>query len=258
MPVVELTVDGGLARLVLNRPDAANAMDPELAAALREAAIELETRPEVRAVLLTGNGRVFCGGGDLAAMAEAGGARPALVAGITIDLHAALARFARLPAPIVAGVRGAAGGAGLSLVAACDLVVAGEGARFTLGYTKVGLAPDGSSSWYLARVVGLRRAMDLALTNRVLSASEAETWGLVNRVVPDDEVEGVAEDLARSLAQGPVPAQGLAKQLLIAGSDAALEAAMERESGAIARAAASPHADEGIRAFLDKRPPDFS
>lgn len=258
MAAVELAVADGLARLVLNRPDAANAMDPSLAAALRDAAVELETRTDVRAVLLTGRGRVFCGGGDLGAMAAAGDDRPALVAGITIDLHAALARLARLPAPVVAAVRGAAGGAGLSLVAACDLVVAGQGARFTMGYTKVGLAPDGSSSWYLARVVGLRRAMDLALTNRVLSAAEAEAWGLVNRVVPDDDVDAAAEELAVGLARGPVPALGLAKQLVNAGSDAALEAAMERESAAITRAAASPHAAEGIAAFLGKRTPDFS
>jgi 2-(1,2-epoxy-1,2-dihydrophenyl)acetyl-CoA isomerase len=257
MAVVELSVSDGLARLVLNRPDAANAMDPELAAGLRSAAVELETRSDVRAVLVTARGRVFCGGGDLAAMAAAAEARPALVAGITIDLHAALARLARLPAPVVAAVRGAAGGAGLSLVAACDLVVAGESARFTLGYTKVGLAPDGSSSWYLARVVGLRRAMDLALTNRVLDAAEAESWGLVNRVVADDDVEQAAEELARSLASGPVPAQGMAKQLINQGMDAALEAAMEHESAAITRAAGSPHAAEGIDAFLAKRSPVF-
>jgi 2-(1,2-epoxy-1,2-dihydrophenyl)acetyl-CoA isomerase len=258
MAVVELSVDGALARLELNRPDAANAMDPELARALRDAAVALETRPGVRAVLLTARGRVFCGGGDLGAMAAAGGSRPALVAGITIDLHAALARLARLPAPVVAGVRGAAGGAGLSLVAACDLVVAGESARFTLGYTRVGLAPDGSSTWYLSRVVGLRRAMDLALTNRVLSAAEAEAWGLVNRVVSDDEVDAAALALATDLARGPVPAQGLAKQLLNAGADAALEAAMERESAAITVAAASAHASEGIDAFLAKRAPEFA
>jgi 2-(1,2-epoxy-1,2-dihydrophenyl)acetyl-CoA isomerase len=230
-----------------------------MAADLRQAAVHLAHADGVRAVLLTANGRVFCGGGDLGAFAAVDAADlPAFIDDLTIDLHAAVARLSRLEAPLVAAVTGSAGGAGMSLVAACDLVVAGESARFTMGYTKAGLVPDGTSSFYLARVVGLRRAMDLVLTNRTLSAAEAEAWGLVNRVVPDDQVISEATALARQLATGPTRALGLAKRVLYEGANSSLEAAMERESAAISRAARSEDAREGIAAFLGKRAAAFT
>ena len=182
----------------------------------------------------------------------------AAIESLTIDLHAALAGFARMDAPLVAAVTGSAGGAGMSLVAACDLVVAAESAKFTMGYTKVGLVPDGTSSYFLARVVGLRRAADLMLTNRTLTAAEAEAWGLVNRVVPDGDARDEALALARALATGPTRAFGLAKQVLYEGAASSLEEAMERESRAISTAAATADAREGIAAFLGKRAPQFS
>jgi 2-(1,2-epoxy-1,2-dihydrophenyl)acetyl-CoA isomerase len=126
-----------------------------------------------------------------------------------------------------------------------------------MGYTRAGLVPDGTSSFYLARVVGLRRAMDLVLTNRVLSAEEAEGWGLVNRVVPDEDVQSAARALAQQLAAGPTRALGLAKRVLYEGAHSPLEAAMERESGAIATAAGTRDAREGIDAFLNKRAASF-
>ena len=180
-----------------------------------------------------------------------------LVDDMTIDLHAAVARLAKMDAPLVAAVTGAAGGAGMSLVAACDIVVAGRSAKFTMGYTKAGLVPDGTSSFFLSRVVGLRRAMDLVLTNRVLTAEQAEDWGLVSRVVDDDAVIAEATALAKQLAAGPTKAFGLAKRTLYAGAASPLEEAMERESAAIAVAAATADAQEGIGAFLAKRPADF-
>jgi 2-(1,2-epoxy-1,2-dihydrophenyl)acetyl-CoA isomerase len=255
---ITLEVEDGLARLTLNRPEAANALNPTMAAELRRAVVGLAHDPRVRAVLLTATGRVFCGGGDLASFA---GVEPSELAAyideLTIDLHAAVARLSRLDAPLVAAVSGSAGGAGMSLVAACDLVVAGESARFTMGYTRAGLVPDGTSSFYLARVVGLRRAMDLVLTNRTLSAAEAEDWGLVNRVVPDDAVLAEATALARQLASGPTKAFGGAKHVLYEGANSSLEAAMERESVAISSVAGTEDAREGIAAFLGKRPAVF-
>jgi 2-(1,2-epoxy-1,2-dihydrophenyl)acetyl-CoA isomerase len=249
-----LEVTDGLAHLTLNRPEAANALNAALAAELRHAAIALSHDPAIRAVLLSANGRVFCGGGDLASFAAQGeGQLPGFVDSVTVDFHAAIARLAKMNAPVVAAVNGTCGGAGVSLVAACDLVVAGESAKFTMGYTKVGLIPDGTSSFFLARVVGLRRAMDMVLTNRLLSAAEAEAWGLVNRVVADDAVVGDARALASQLAAGPTLAFGLAKRVLIEGASSALEAAMERESAAIAAAAGTADAQEGIASFLAKR-----
>jgi 2-(1,2-epoxy-1,2-dihydrophenyl)acetyl-CoA isomerase len=255
---ITLEVDAGLAFLTLNRPEAANALDATMASELRQAAVIVAHDPSVRAVLLGSTGRVFCGGGDLSSFASQDPAGlPAYVDHMTIDLHAALARLAKADPPLITAVTGSAGGAGMSLVAASDLVVAGESAKFTMGYTRAGLVPDGTSSFYLARVVGLRRAMDLVITNRVLSAAEAEDWGLVNRVVPDDQVGAEARKLAEQLAAGPTRAFGAAKRLLYEGASSTLEAAMERESGAIAGAAGTKDALEGIAAFLGKRAPAF-
>jgi 2-(1,2-epoxy-1,2-dihydrophenyl)acetyl-CoA isomerase len=256
MSTVSLSFDDGVARLTLDRAEAANAIDAEMSRDIRAAVIAIEREPAVGAVLLTGNGKMFCGGGDLKSMSESDDL-PSLVENITIDFHAAVSRLARLSAPIVAGVHGAAGGAGMSLVAASDLVVAGESTVFRMGYTAAGLAPDGSSSFFLSRVVGLRRAMELALTNRPLDAATAEAWGLVNRVVPDDEVLVEAEKLARKLASGARTALAEAKRLFLMGATSALEEAMERESLAIAHTAGTADAAEGVRAFIEKRKPEF-
>lgn len=255
---ISLGIEDGLATLTLNRPEAANAVNSTMASELRRAAISLAHDRRVRAVLLTAVGKVFCGGGDLAAFSQQDPERlPSFIDDLTVDLHAAVSRLAKMDAPLVAAVSGSAGGAGMSLVAACDLVVAGRSAKFTMGYTRAGLVPDGTSSFFLARVVGLRRAMDLVLTNRVLSADEAESWGLVNRVVADEELQSTAKALAQQLAAGPTRALGLAKRVLLEGANSALEAAMERESGAIATAAGTRDAREGIDAFLNKRAAAF-
>ncbi len=248
----------GVATITLDRAEAANAMNCPMAAELRRAAVILAHDPDVRAVLIRSFGKVFCGGGDLAAFAGLSAQElPAYVDNLTIDLHAAVARLAKMDAPVVVAVSGSAGGAGMSLVAACDLVVAGESAKFTMGYTKAGLMPDGTSSFFLARVVGLRRATDLVLTNRVLTAREAEDWGLVNRVVPDAEVQAAALELATNLATGPTRSFGLAKRVLIEGASSSLEEAMERESRSIGLAGATADAREGIAAFLGKRAANF-
>jgi 2-(1,2-epoxy-1,2-dihydrophenyl)acetyl-CoA isomerase len=254
---IELDVDGGVARLTLNRPDEANAINARMAAELRDASITLRFDPSVRAVLITARGKLFCGGGDLRAFNEAGDGAGALLAGMASDLHVALATFVEMDAPMIVGVRGSAGGAGMSLVAAADLVVAGERAKFTMGYTAAGLAPDGGSTFFLSRVVGLRRAMDLVLTNRVLTAPEAEAWGLVTRVVADDRVDDEAAALASTLAAGPTAVLGTAKRLVIDGAASALGSALNRETTAISAAAASADGREGIAAFVEKRPARF-
>jgi len=250
---IELDVDGGMARLTLNRPDAANAINARMAAELRDASIALRFDPSVRAVLVTARGKLFSGGGDLRAFKDAGAAAGALLAATASDLHVALATLAEMDAPVVVGVRGA----GMSLVAAADLVVAGERAKFTMGYTAAGLAPDGGSTFFLSRVVGLRRAMDLVLTNRVLTATEAEAWGLVTRVVADDRVDEEAATLASTLAAGPTATLGVAKRLVIDGASSALGAALNRETWAISAAANSADGREGVAAFLEKRPARF-
>jgi 2-(1,2-epoxy-1,2-dihydrophenyl)acetyl-CoA isomerase len=253
---IHLSVDDGVARIVLDRPPA-NTVNGELAHELFEAATILRWDPSIRVVLLSAVGKVFCGGGDISEFAAQGDALPGHVARVTHDLHGAILAFANMDAPLVVAVDGSAGGAGMSLVSAGDLVIASTRAKFTMAYTKVGLTPDGSSSFFLARVVGLRRAMDLVLTNRVLSADEAEQWGLINRVVAEGELEAAADDLVASLASGPTAAFGTAKRLLLEGATTDLAHAMSRESEGIAGISLTPDAVEGVVAFTERRDARF-
>jgi len=252
-----LSVDRGVAHLTLSRPDQANAVNAQMAAELRDAAIAMRFDPAVRVVLLDAAGKLFCGGGDLQAFRAAGEGAGVSLASIASDLHVALSTFAGMDAPVVAAVRGSAGGAGMSLVAGADIVVAGERAKFTMGYTAVALAPDGGSTFFLSRVVGLRRAMDLVLTNRTLDARTAEDWGLVTRVVADDRVDEEAAALAAQLAAGPRQSLGMAKRLVLAGAAASLTEALAHEATAISAAAATADGREGVAAFVEKRAPTF-
>ncbi|NNC81852.1 MAG: enoyl-CoA hydratase [Acidimicrobiales bacterium] len=249
-------MDNRVFELVLARPPA-NALSKQMAFELRQAASWLAGTGAARAVVLRGEGKVFFGGGDLAELSSGGDMTPSNLNEMTIDFHGAIHRLATMDAPVVTGVTGTAGGAGVSTVAASDLVVAGESARFVMAYTAAGLTPDGTSTFFLSRVVGLRRATEMVLTNRMLSATEALGWGLINRVVPDDVVVAEARALAAKLAEGPTHAYGGAKRLLIAGASSALAEAMERESYAIAQQSVHPEAVEGMDAFLNKRKPSF-
>lgn len=247
----------GLALLTLRRPETSNAVHLELARDLHEATLDLASTPGVRAVLLRGEGKTFCAGGDLKSFVGRDDL-PRYLRDITTYLHAALARLAELEAPVVAAVQGAAAGAGFSLACSCDLVLAARSARFVMAYTRIGMSPDGSGSWYLPRLVGLQRALDLALTNRMLSADEAAEWGIVSRVVEDDALEVESLALATQLAEGPTGALGRAKRLLRTSFDNALERQMEVEAQLLATSAASEDGREGIDAFLAKRTPRYT
>ena len=248
--------DDGVWELVLDRPPA-NALSKTMAHELRVVASNLVTNRAVRALLVRAEGKVFFGAGDLVEFQEGGAATPANLHEMTIDFHGALHRMSAMNAPVVGVVNGTAGGAGMSFVAAMDLVLASPAARFTMAYTAAGLTPDGTSSFYLSRVVGLRRATELVLTNRMLSADEALDWGLINQVHPEDELLAAGRSLAAKLAAGPTNAYGGAKRLLLAGASSALAEAMEREAFTIAQQATHPESVEGIDAFLHKRTPDF-
>lgn len=248
----------GVATITLNRPEAANAMTPRMAAELAEVAIVCDDDPAVRAVLITGTGRMFCAGGDLGSFAEAGAGAKSLIKKMAGDLHMALSRLARGRAPVIAAVNGTAAGAGMSLVAACDLAVASTAAVFTMAYTRAGLSPDGSSTFFMPRRIGDRRARELMLTNRVLNASEALEWGIVNQVVEADAVLDTGLTLARELASGPTLAFAAVKTLLNGSFDQTLESQMELEARAIADLAVSVDGQEGIQAFLEKRKPRFT
>jgi 2-(1,2-epoxy-1,2-dihydrophenyl)acetyl-CoA isomerase len=245
-----------VAWVTLNRPEVANTMNLQFGRDLLDAATRCRGTHGVRAVVITGAGKAFSFGGDLSAMMmNEGGNVEDYLRELTVDLHAAITAFSRLDAPVIAAVNGTAAGAGVGLVAMADLAIAAESAKFSLAYTAVGLTPDGSTSFFLPRAIGTKRAMELVLTNRPLSAMDALEWGLVNRVVPDVDLLQEAGMLATRLAAGPLGAFGQAKRLLR--SEASLEAQLEDESRTISSQATTPEAEEGIRAFLEKRKPSF-
>ncbi len=254
---IDYQVTDGVAHVRFNRPEGANAVNPKFSRDLRDVMLEIEFDSAVKAVSVTAEGKVFCAGGDLKEFNAAGDGLPKLAADMLVDFHGGIYRMNRMPKPFVAGVNGAAGGAGLSIVGAFDLVVCGESAKFTMAYTRAGVTPDGTSSYFIGRHIGLRRMLDLTLTNRVLSAEEAEQWGLVNRVVPDDEVDNATAELAQQLASGPTWATGHAKRVIYEGFESPLEKAGEFEGAMITQAMGGHDGQEGIAAFVEKRSPSF-
>ena len=208
-------------------------------------------------MVLTGAGKMFCAGGDLGCFARAGSGARKLIMEMAGDLHMGLSRLARTSAPVIGAINGTAAGAGLSLVMACDLAIAAQSAVFTMAYTRAGLTPDGSSTFYMPRKIGDRRARELMLTNRVLSSAEALEWGVVNEVVPNEEVLPRAGALAQKLATGPTAAFGGVKTLLNGTFDQTLESQMELEARSIGDRVIGADGQEGIHAFLEKRKPAF-
>jgi len=254
---LQLQIDEGVARLTLSRPNAGNALDLTLAKELVDATLVCHTRRDVRAVLITGAGAAFCAGGDVKSFAEAGEKLPELLAELTSYLHASVTRLARLDAPVISAVNGVAAGAGMSLACAADVMLVAQSARFTMAYTRLGFAPDGGSTFTVARLVGMRRAQELMLDNRMLSANEAVEWGLATRVVPDADLAAESLRYAKQLAAGPTRAFGAVKRLLLASATSTLETQMEHETHEIVQTGRSADGQEGVAAFAGKRAPRF-
>jgi 2-(1,2-epoxy-1,2-dihydrophenyl)acetyl-CoA isomerase len=213
--------------------------------------------PGVGAVLLAGEGPHFCTGADVGALAATGAAEDprSAVRELAEELHELVRALVEVPVPVVAAVRGWAAGAGMSLVLAADIAVAGVSTRLRPAYPAIGLTPDGGLSWTLPRVVGAARARHILLTDRVLDADEALALGLVARVVPDDEVAAEADGLAQRLADGPTRALGRTKRLVRAEGD--LDAHLDAEADAIAESVADAEGREGVAAFRERRAPRF-
>src|SRR5262245_3922282 len=205
MPYQSLTLTKAaqVATITLNRPQALNALDLQLGRELFDAVLEVDEDPDVRCVVVTGAGRAFCAGGDVKAFADNLPRIGIVIKELTTYLHGAVSRLCRSDKPVVMAVNGVAAGGGFSLALSGDVVLAAETARFTMAYAGIAATPDGSSSYFLPRLIGLRRTLELYFGNRVLSAREALDWGLVTRVVPDAEFKAAVDALARELAAGP-------------------------------------------------------
>lgn len=257
MDTIKLEQAAGVATITLDRPDAFNALNLPLARELFAAVLQADEDPAVRCVVITGAGKAFCGGGDVKEFADGLPRIGVLIKELTTYVHGAVSRLVRTPKPVLTAVNGVAAGGGLSLALAGDLVLAAESARFTMAYSRIAATPDGSSTYWLPRLIGLRRAIELFYTNRILSAREALEWGLVTRMVPDGELLVATRKLAEELAQGPTLALGRGKLLFHASTTESLETQMELESQSIAQSGHTEDFAEGVRAFAAKRPASF-
>ncbi len=253
-----LTIDNGIARITFNRPTVLNAIDAPLANAFLSAIRSLASEPAARVIILQGAGKGFMAGGDIGAfhadIPNAGTTADSIIG----PLHEALALMAGLSQPVIASLHGAVAGAGVSLAMACDLAIAADNARFTLAYSRIGASLDGSSSWSLPRIVGLRKALELALLAETIDAQEALRLNLVNRVVPSADLQAQTDALARRLADGPTFAFGRIKALLRQSFETPLAVQMEVEHAAFLACTDTHDFAEGLNAFFEKRPAAFT
>lgn len=249
----------GVAHLRLNRPESANGMNVELLRALHEAVLRIHGDGRVRAVLLTGEGKNFCAGGDVHTFLSKGEALPDYIRVATSLLQLAASALIRLNPPVVSAVQGfAAGGGGMGLVCSSDFIVAGESTRFLAGATRVAMVPDAGVTVTLTQLVGFRRAMEILMLNPVITAAEAREMGLVTRVVADSQLLDEAWSLARQLAAGAPAALANTKRLLWNGIGQGVEAAMPEENHTQALLSGRADAREGMTAVIEKRAPRFT
>ncbi len=252
------SIESHIATITLNRPSSANSMNMTMGEELQAVANLCAQDKDIRAVILTGAGAFFSSGGDLKAFADFGDAIGGKLHQLTDHLHAAVSALLHMRAPLIVAVNGAAVGAGFSLAMAGDFVLAADNAKFAMAYTAAGLSPDGGASYFLPRLVGLRRAQELMIGNRKLTAEEALEWGMISRVCPADQLQLEARALAQSLASGATQAIGTVKQLLLTTFSNSPEAQMALEGQSISHLSTCHDGQEGIHAFLEKRTPIFT
>jgi 2-(1,2-epoxy-1,2-dihydrophenyl)acetyl-CoA isomerase len=243
----------GVGTITLNRPDSANALDHQTSMELVDALIRCEENREVRAVILTGSGRFFCAGADLKSFYT----RPEGLKGGVSFIHVAASRIVRAPFPVIGAINGTAAGGGMGLACSCDLLIAAESAKFIMAFTRRGLSPDSTTTYFLPRRIGIGRALELTYLNRTLTAREALDWGLANRVVANASLANEAHVVAAELARGPTQAYAAAKRLMHTGFVESLETQIENEIRTISERIASEDVREAVRAFNEKRAPVF-
>lgn len=255
---VRVELDDGVAHVRLHRPQASNGMDVPFLRSLYDGLLVVHGDPRTRCVLLSGEGRNFCAGGDVTTFAAQGEALPDYLREATTWLGNVASALLHVRAPVVTAVHGfAAGGGGFGLVCASDIVVAAESARFLLGATRVGMAPDAGGTVTLAQIVGVRKALEIALLNPTLSAAEALEIGLVTRVVPDEELLAESWTIARTLAAGATLALAETKRMIWEGLGSTVDARLAEESRVVSHLSGTADAREGLAAVIAKRPPVF-
>lgn len=255
------TREGAVAVVTLNRPDVLNALNASLSKALSTQLQELEFDDSVRCVVITGRGAGFMAGGDIGMFAryisEEPQARQAHFHTFIQQAHPLIASIKRMPKPVIACVNGVAAGFGMSLMMACDFVIAGRSSVFTMAYIQLGLSPDGGGTYFLPRLVGLRKAMELALLSDRITGDEAKAFGLVNWVVPDEDLAEETQKLATRLAQGPTHAYANTKRLLSQSFENTLAQQLSAEEESFAKCTATIDFPEGAQSFMEKRQPHF-
>ncbi|MBL8510256.1 MAG: enoyl-CoA hydratase/isomerase family protein [Betaproteobacteria bacterium] len=256
--VILFEQQGSIGTLTFNRPEVFNAMNDEVILRLRDLTTELRQSTSLRALIVRGAGKAFIAGGDvglfyqrLDTMAE--GVKP-----LGDALHEGIINIRNLPFPIIAQIQGAVAGAGLSLMLACDFAVAAEGAQFNSAYSRIGLSPDGGSTYFLPRIVGLRKAAEIIMLADMLDAKQALEYGLINRVVTPDQLEATVNTLAERLANGPTQAYARAKRLLNQSFETPIQPHLDDEIACFAECARTQDFREGVTAFVQKRKPGFT
>ncbi len=257
---IAFTVEGGIARLTLNRPDKLNSFNGEMHAELRAALDRIQTDKSIRVLVLTGAGRAFCAGQDLADpdMATVGGKTPDIGNVVEANYKPLVLCLPNLRVPTIAAVNGIAAGAGASVALACDLVVAAKSASFLQAFSKIGLVPDTGGTWFLPQRVGMARAMGLALLADKLPAEKAADWGLIWAAIDDAEFAATVDRLAAQLAAMPTKALVRTRQATHAAPGHTLEQQLSFEGGFMRELGWSPDYAEGVAAFIEKRAPKFT
>ena len=258
LETINFKIENEIAYIELNRPKQYNSLNQTMADDLFKVSLECDDNPKIRSVLMTGSGEdAFCAGGDVNSFYKYGNKTSSHLKEVTTTLHGAISRLSRMNAPLIVAVNGVAAGAGFSFVGFADIAIASTNATFVSAYSKIGLTPDGSSTYFLPRIIGTRRYTELILTNRVLSANEALDWGLINKVVDFKDLKDEANNLAKKLASGPTLVFGKLKNLVNNSFLDSLEGQMEYEARMISDSAKTKDGMNGIDAFVNKKQVSF-
>ncbi len=254
---ITMTQDDGIANLILNRPAVFNAFDHDMVEHFARQVVTLAVDENVRAVVISGEGKGFCVGGDIKWVSEFPVSPSVAFHKLAASFHQAILEIRRMPKPVIAAINGIAAGGGFSLALACDFRIMARSATLRQAYTSNGLCIDGGGTFTLPRIVGLARALEIAGFDAPISSDKALTWGLVTRVVDDEHALEEAVNMARELSNISLNSFGWSKQLLTDSFDSAFESHIERERLGLCSCAEHPDGKEGLRAFVDKRKPVF-